>query len=195
MALGINAKKTGRGNNIKDVIKFGCDFALIKLYLHNQGSEALTDQNYGDEICIERKLTTNGKNGTSSFRVLNSRLKKVGVGVKAVRQIVDKLNINVDNPCVVLKQSTAKEFLNSTKTSDKFKFFMQASKLQDYETNMNEARANVYQAKEQQKQTKGAFSQIKERYFECKRQYDALMHAKFSIFQYDIYVFFFCLHI
>ena len=180
MALGINAKKTGRGNNIKDVIKFGEEFAVIKLYLHNKGPERIIEPNYGDEIIIERKLTKNGKNGTSSFKVYNSSLKKVGAGIKAVRQIIDRLNINVDNPCVVLKQSTAKEFLNSTKSSDKFKFFMQASKLSDYASSLNEAKGNVFTAKQQQKQTKGAFSQIKERYFQCKQQYDALINTELS---------------
>ena len=180
MALGINAKKTGRGNNIKDVIKFGKDFAVIRLFLHNKGSERLTEPDYGDEIVIERRLTKNNKNGTSQFKVLNSKLKKVGAGVKAVRQIVDRLNINVDNPCVVLKQSTAKEFLNSTKSADKFKFFMQASKLSDYAKSLDEAKRNVVEARERQKQTKGSFSQIKDRYFQCKQQYEALVQTELS---------------
>ena len=41
MALGSNARKTVRYKSIRDVFKFGCDFALTRLFLHNQGPQAL----------------------------------------------------------------------------------------------------------------------------------------------------------
>ena len=173
MALGTSAKKTMRGNTVRDVIKFNQDFAKIRLFLHNRGPEALRE--YGPEICIERKLSTAGKNGTSSFKVLDSNLKTIGNGMRAVRDIAERLNIHVDNPCVVLKQEAAKQFLNSAKERDKYRFFMQASKLGDFVEVLRESMDNVDIALEQQKQTKESFGIIEQQYKECKRNYDNLI--------------------
>ena len=176
MALGTSAKKTMRGNTVRDVIKFNQDFAKIRLFLHNRGPEALRE--YGPEICIERKLSTAGKNGTSSFKVLDSNLKTIGNGMRSVRDIAERLNIHVDNPCVVLKQEAAKQFLNSAKERDKYRFFMQASKLGDFVEVLRESMDNVDIALEQQKQTKESFGLIEQQYKECKRNYDNLISIK-----------------
>eukprot|EP00485_Elphidium_margaritaceum_P007405 CAMPEP_0202688350 /NCGR_PEP_ID=MMETSP1385-20130828/3874_1 /ASSEMBLY_ACC=CAM_ASM_000861 /TAXON_ID=933848 /ORGANISM="Elphidium margaritaceum" /LENGTH=1206 /DNA_ID=CAMNT_0049343303 /DNA_START=94 /DNA_END=3714 /DNA_ORIENTATION=- len=186
MALGTGAKKSGRGNNLNDVIKFGKERAIIRIHLFNRGAEALPK--YGDEIVIERTITKNKKNGNSTFKVCDSQLHVVAKGARAVREICERLNINVENPCVVLKQSTAKEFLNSTKPADKFKFFMQSSKLGDYQAMLEEAKYNVNVALQQQIQTKGSFTVIKEQFEDCQRQYQHLLNHEAQTKKVEHYV-------
>ena len=152
-------------------------WAKIRLFLHNQGPEAL--DGYGPEIVIERKLSRTAKNGSSTFNVMDSALNSKGKTLKAVRKITSDFNINVANPCVVLKQSTAKQFLNSTKSTDKFKFFMQSSKLGEYESQYEEAARNVYEAREQQKNSKGSFESVKSQFLECQQQYQQLIDNQY----------------
>eukprot|EP01084_Bolivina_argentea_P063628 116131_1 len=117
MALGQNSKKTGRGNKLVDVIQDGKTWSTITLYLYNKGPERL--QEYDSEIIIQRTLKTTPP--YSTFKIIDGRtLKTKSTGLKPVRDIVDKFNLNVDNPCVILNQTVAKRFLNTS--SDKQKF-------------------------------------------------------------------------
>lgn len=153
--------------------------ARIRLYLNNQGPEAI--KGYGPEIVIERKLSKLGNNGVSYFKVMNSALRTQGTGLKAVTAIVDSFNINVTNPCVILKQSIAKQFLTNTNSGDKYKFFVQSSKLADYERQLEEACNNVYQAREQQKNSKGSFKEVKAQFLAAEQQYQQLMDNRYVI--------------
>eukprot|EP01084_Bolivina_argentea_P191334 328669_1 len=171
MALGQNSKKTGRGNKLVDVIQDGKDWSKITLYLYNEGPERLEE--YGSEIIIERRLSKTSRNGYSSFKVIDGRtLKTKATGLKPVRNIADKFNLNVENPCVILKQTVAKKFLNTSSHKDKFKFFMQASKLGNYVNSLQEARVNVESAKDTQRATKGSFVAITKEYWEAKEKLD-----------------------
>merc|ERR1712228_1087978 len=134
----------------------GTDFARIRLFIHNSGAEALPE--YDSEICIERKLTKNAKNGSSTFKILDPRtMKCIKSGLKPVRCLVSALGINVENPCVVLKQ---------------------ASKLDNFEKEHREATANVKIAKQQQKETKGSAAVIRQQFIECKQQFDIMTNMQ-----------------
>eukprot|EP01084_Bolivina_argentea_P284369 487364_1 len=101
-----------------------------------------------------------------------------GKGVKAVQALASKLNLCVNNPCVVLKQTTAKQLLNSTRNTDKFKFFMDASKLGSFEEAMRDAKQQLQEAVTEQRSSKDSFHVIAERYKECKQQYDMLVNKQ-----------------
>ena len=56
------------------------------------------------------------------------------------------LNIQVDNPVSVLNQDAAKTFLNSTNSSDKYRFLMKATKLDYLVTSYNNSLTEKRQA-------------------------------------------------
>ena len=73
-SLGAKASETQR-DNVKDVIKYGKDWSIIKLWINNQGPERLKE--YGKYIIIERPLSApaSGKGGGSSpFSVYDSKI-------------------------------------------------------------------------------------------------------------------------
>ena len=156
-------------------------FASIRLFLYNQGSEALPG--YGSKICIERKIfkCPSKRSGQSGFKVMDEKLRTKGTGVAAVRRINDALQICVENPCVVLKQSVAKDFLNTTSNADKFSFFMAASKLAAVEGAWHMARDNLSVAEDRQKTSMRDFRSIEAKYEIGKKQYDRLIVIELSV--------------
>lgn len=45
--------------------------------------------------------------------------------------ILDQFNIQISNPCSILMQDTARQFLTTSSHKDKYKFFMMATQLKE----------------------------------------------------------------
>jgi len=172
MVLGVTARKTNRGQSVKDVIQYNKDWATIRITLHNTGIEALPD--YGPFIVIERKLSNKGAHGASVFKITDSTGRTIGKNATFVNELCDKLNIYVDNPCVILKQQEAKEFLSTTKGNKKFELFMKSSKLWGFQESLQEAKQNVNDSLRKQKDTNNSFNIVQEQYKRAKNEYDEL---------------------
>nr|XP_048325795.1 structural maintenance of chromosomes protein 6B isoform X2 [Ziziphus jujuba var. spinosa] len=56
--------------------------------------------------------------------------KRVTNKKEELRELVEHLNIDVENPCVIMSQDKSREFLHSGNDKDKFKFFYKATLLQ-----------------------------------------------------------------
>jgi len=70
VGLGGKANMTHRGNSLKGFIKEGCNFCIISITLRNRGTDAYKNEEYGDSILIERRLT---KDGTGSYKIKNQK--------------------------------------------------------------------------------------------------------------------------
>ena len=55
----------------------------------------------------------------------------MGSSRDALTRVTDHFNIDVDNPIVVMSQDSSRQFLHSGKDSDKYKFFVKATLLED----------------------------------------------------------------
>lgn len=76
---------------------------------------------------MERHFTLSG---SSNFRLKNSAGKIISNRKADLEEICDYFALQIDNPMNVLTQDMARQFLNSSTPSDKYKFFMKGTQLE-----------------------------------------------------------------
>ncbi|MCL7045553.1 hypothetical protein MKW94_011082 [Papaver nudicaule] len=127
VAFGQRAKGTQRAAVLKDFIKTGCSYALVRVEIKNQGEAAFKPDIYGNVIIVERQIRDSGNNTTV---LKNHKGVTVGKTKGALKELVEHFNIDVENPCVIMSQDKSREFLHSGNDKDKFKFFYKATFLE-----------------------------------------------------------------
>jgi len=131
IGLGSNAASTKRGlKQLKHFIRTGCDKAVIKITLSNEGENAWKTEDYGSAITFHRELLSSG---SSKFFLRNSRgevMYKDKEARNKSAEILDDFKIYVDNPIIILQQETAKEMLNVEKPDKLYNLFMKVTELE-----------------------------------------------------------------
>ncbi|CAG8672880.1 433_t:CDS:10, partial [Cetraspora pellucida] len=134
VCLGGKANVTNRASNLRSLIREGASVAQVTLKLRNRGADAYRHDMYGDSIIIERRISRDGSNG---YKIKTCGGKVVSGKRDELTAILDHMAIQVDNPMNVLSQDTARQFLHSSSSEDKYKFFMKGTQLtqlsEDYE--------------------------------------------------------------
>ncbi|KAJ1302116.1 hypothetical protein OPQ81_000947 [Rhizoctonia solani] len=138
IALGGRSASTGRGTGLKSFIKEGEGVAEVTITLKNEGLDAYRPDVYGDSIRITRRFTDKG---SSSYIIKGAKDKfkrTISTKREELTNITDHMNLQVDNPVVVLTQDTSRQFLASSKPKDKYQFFLNGTSLtqlsDEYET-------------------------------------------------------------
>nr|XP_020463607.1 structural maintenance of chromosomes protein 6-like isoform X2 [Monopterus albus] len=133
VGLGGKATVTNRGISLKDFVKTGENTADITIRLRNRGPDAYRTDFYGDCIFIEHRISSDGSR-TCKLRSKSGQL--ISNKKEELTYILDHFNIQLDNPVSILNQEMSKQFLHSKSESEKYKFFMKATLLeqmkQDY---------------------------------------------------------------
>lgn len=140
VALGARASDTDRGNSLKGLIMHGKNVARVKVIFKNEGKEAYKPDIYGKRIQIERII----KNvGSSGFSIRNEDGKVVSIKKRTVNEIMDYYGITIGNPMTILTQTEAKTFLAHSDDTEKFKYFMQGTRLQESYDNVSSLEKDV----------------------------------------------------
>ncbi|XP_075717183.1 structural maintenance of chromosomes protein 6 [Rhinoderma darwinii] len=126
VGLGGKAAITNRGSSIKGFVKDGQTSADVSIKLRNRGHDAFKPDVYGESILVQQRLTTDGGR---SYKLKSSSGSLVSSKKEELLSILDHFNIQVDNPVSVLTQEMSKHFLQSKNETDKYKFFMKATQL------------------------------------------------------------------
>eukprot|EP00871_Galdieria_phlegrea_P004882 jgi/Galph1/5395/GphlegSOOS_G4004.1 len=146
LALGSKALSTERGHSLSDLIMQGADYASILVQIKNKAPEENKFDNrycpdvFKDAIIIRRKIL---RNGASEWTLLNGKKEKVTLpktttARQEIERIVQHFNIMVENPTTILPQQKCKELLHSKKEEDLYRLFMEATRLKNYEINLQE---------------------------------------------------------
>ena len=122
------AAKERSDKGMKGFIREGSTQAKVEVSIRNSGQDALEPETYGNVITVERVINSTG---AAPFKVRNQWGKDMGSSRDALTRITDHFNIDVDNPIVVMSQDSSRQFLHSGKDSDKYKFFVKATLLED----------------------------------------------------------------
>jgi len=165
ICLGAGARRTHRARNLKDLIRkeAGQDVqgAKIRVEILNEGSDGYRRDVYGDRIVVERCISRSGYNG---YKLLGADMKEKSRLRKDLDEMLDQLNIQVENPVVVLDQEEAKKFLNG-KAESKYDFFMKATELErmdrHYATTADNIDVLEALSNKQKKDLSGAESEVK----------------------------------
>ncbi|CAE6540561.1 unnamed protein product [Rhizoctonia solani] len=138
IALGGRSASTGRGTGLKSFIKEGEGVAEVTITLKNEGLDAYRPDVYGESIRITRRFTDKGSSSYIIKGVKDKYKKTISSKREELTNITDHMNLQVDNPVVVLTQDTSRQFLASSKPKDKYQFFLNGTSLtqlsDEYET-------------------------------------------------------------
>lgn len=128
LCLGGKATATNRGQALKNFIKEGKDASTLSVKIKNQGHTAFKPELYGRSIVVERHFA---RTGGSGFKLKNEMGKTVSTKRQELEEILDAFALQLDNPMNVLTQDMARQFLNSSSASEKYKFFLKGTHLED----------------------------------------------------------------
>jgi len=137
ICLGAKAGRTHRARNLKELVRkdAACNNAKIRVTLLNGGMDGYHHEIYGNTITVERTIAVRG--GYNGYKLYDEHMKEQSRSKKDLDDMLDKLNIQVENPVAILDQEEAKKFLTG-KSEDKYNFFMKATELEridrSYET-------------------------------------------------------------
>ncbi|KAK3689992.1 hypothetical protein B0T22DRAFT_536776 [Podospora appendiculata] len=127
LCLGGKASSTNRGGSLKSFVKEGRERAVLAVKIKNQGQDAYKPEIYGESIIVERHF---GKNSSSGFRIKSALGQTISTKKQEVEEIVEYYALQVDNPLNVLSQDNARQFLNASTKTQKYKFFIEGVQLQ-----------------------------------------------------------------
>lgn len=127
VGLGGKVQTTNRGSSMKELVKYGKHTATIEIYIKNMGKDAFKHQTYGDCIIVERKIMSSGG---GSYRLKAKDGTVVSTKKDEIIRMLDHFNLQVENPVTVLNQDMSRSFLKSTDPHDLYKFFLEATQLQ-----------------------------------------------------------------
>ncbi|KAK3384767.1 P-loop containing nucleoside triphosphate hydrolase protein [Podospora didyma] len=127
LCLGGKASSTNRGGSLKSFVKEGCERGFLSVKIKNQGQDAYRHDVYGDSIVVERHFS---KTGSSGFKVKTYMGQIISTKKQEVDEIVEYYALQVDNPLNVLSQDNARQFLNASTKTQKYKFFIEGVQLQ-----------------------------------------------------------------
>ena len=106
-------KHIGRFTKPKEFIRKDCNKAVINVTLANTGDNAFKPEEYGETITIQRTITESN----SSYTIKGAKQRDAPTAKKAkdirdeIKRMLDKFQIQVDSPIVILHQEIAKEML------------------------------------------------------------------------------------
>ncbi|KAG9315735.1 P-loop containing nucleoside triphosphate hydrolase protein [Chiua virens] len=173
IALGGKSGSTGRGSGLKAFIREGQHKAEVTIVLKNQGEEAFKPKEYGKSIVIRRTFT---RDGSSSWKIMSKDGTVISNKRDELAAICDHMNIQVDNPMNVLTQDAARQFLNASHPSDKYKFFLRGTQLsqlsEEYDTcllNINQTKKLLHQKKQILPDLRQTFKEATSRFQEASK--------------------------
>lgn len=169
ICLGAGARRTNRARNLKELIREDTtsSCAKIRVTLLNKGDDAYEHDMYGDNITVERTIAKRG--GYNGYRLYDADMVEKSKSKKDLDEMLDKLNIQVENPVAILDQEEAKKFLTG-KSSDKYNFFMKATELERIDASYRNAVEKVEEMEIQSGRLADAIEVDRELVEETKRE-------------------------
>ena len=147
--LGRKANSLERGRSNKFLIKKGKEHAIIRIELNN--FKEFVKEFFGDRIFLERTIR---KEGTSSFKIMNSRNKIYSRKVEDLNHILDFYSVAIGNPLNFLSQDNSKKFLNIVKTNILYELFEKGTELESIHEMHEDALNTILEMEENIERTK-----------------------------------------
>ncbi|KAG7465711.1 hypothetical protein MATL_G00156340 [Megalops atlanticus] len=171
VGLGGKATVTNRGASLKGFVRNGESSADVIIRLRNRGSDAYKGEVYGDCISIEQHITSDGSR-TCKLKSITGHL--VSNKREELTSILDHFNIQVDNPVSILNQEMSKQFLQSKNETDKYKFFMKATLLEQMKRDYIHIKQTKAATSDQVEKQEEALKSLRQEYLQKKEKYESL---------------------
>jgi structural maintenance of chromosomes protein 6 len=141
--------------------------AKIRVTLLNKGDDAFEHDTYGDSITVERTISL--RSGYNGYKLFDQHGHEQSRSKKDLDEMLDKLNIQVENPVAILDQEEAKKFLTG-KASDKYNFFMKATELERIDVSYRNAVEQLEEMDQQAERLQDSAMADKEIMEEAKKE-------------------------
>lgn len=171
----MRASETKRAANVRDLVKNGREKARIAVYIKNEGVNAMDPERFGKYIIVERHIS---RSEQGKYIVKNQQKVVVEKSKELVDRILSHFNIQVDNPCVVLNQEAAREFLKSNNPKDRYNYFLKATLLHSISEKLAEIAARKTELKKELAIRKEMLEDQESRYKKAKDDMDAAEELK-----------------
>ncbi|KAM0675892.1 Structural maintenance of chromosomes protein 6 [Gurleya vavrai] len=172
LLLGERAKNLERGNSFKDLIKTNSSECKISLILSNTVNFHF--EFFGDEIIIERRI-----NEKSNSLFIMNKFKKVWSKKKEdLDVLLNHFSISFRNPLNFLTQEHAKKFLNISKPSVLYEFFMKGTELEINKTLHKEAEEEVLEMNERIEEIKKRNEVVENELLKRKNKIEVISNIK-----------------
>ncbi|XP_063356281.1 structural maintenance of chromosomes protein 6 isoform X2 [Pelmatolapia mariae] len=175
VGLGGKATVTNRGMSLKDFVKTNENTADITVKLRNRGPDAYKKDVYGDSITIEHRLSSDG---CRTCRLKSKSGHLVSNKKEELTAILDHFNIQLDNPVSILSQEMSKQFLHSKSETDKYKFFMKATLLEQMKRDYIHIKHTKTVTRQQVERQEECLKDLKQEFLQKKERYENV--ASFS---------------
>ena len=184
LCLGGKATSTNRGSTLKSFIKTGAEQTTLAVKIKNQGDQAYLPEVYGDSIIVERIFS---RAGTSGFKIKNSDGRIISTKKSDLEDILDALALMMDNPMNVLTQDMARQFLNSSNPSEKYRFFIQGTHLEQLDSDYRVLQESLEMNNQQSQNLDDSAKAALEAYNKAERKAKQADHAASITEKYTFY--------
>ena len=113
---------------------------MLSVKIKNGGIAAYQQEVYGDSIIVERHFS---RSRGSGFKLKSSNGRLISTRKSDLDEICDYYALQIDNPMNVLTQDMARQFLNSSNPSDKYKFFMKGTQLEHLDADYRQMEESI----------------------------------------------------
>lgn len=171
VGLGGKATTTNRGTSLKGFVKYGETSTDIKVKLKNRGNDPYKGDVYGDSICIEHRITSDG---CRTCKIKNKAGHVVSTKKEELTAILDHFGIQVDNPVSVLNQEMSKQFLHSKSEADKYRFFMKATLLEQMKRDYIHIKQTKAVTRDQVERQEECLRDLRQLFLQRKERYERM---------------------
>ncbi|XP_072418093.1 structural maintenance of chromosomes protein 6-like isoform X1 [Chiloscyllium punctatum] len=171
IGLGGKATTTNRGHSTKDFVRTGQNSACISIALRNQGPDAFKPELYGKTIIVEQIISTQG---TRQYRLKSESEHVISRKKEELNMILEQFNIQVDNPVSILNQEMSKLLLKSKSGTEKYKFFMKATRLEQMQEDYSQILQTKTTTREKIAEQDEYLAELKKKVKEMERRYKNL---------------------
>ncbi|XP_016089316.1 structural maintenance of chromosomes protein 6-like [Sinocyclocheilus grahami] len=171
VGLGGKATITNRATSLKGFVKYEESFADIKVKLKNRGNDPYKGDIYGDSICIEHRITSDG---SRTCKIKNKTGHVISTKKEELTAILDHFGIQVDNPVSIINQEMSKQFLHSKSEADKYKFFMKATLLEQMKRDYIHIKQTKALTREQVERQEECLKDLRQLFLQKKERYERL---------------------
>lgn len=119
---------------------------MLSVKIKNAGMAAYQQEVYGNSIIVERHFS---RSGGSGFKLKSASGRLISTRKFDLDEICDYYALQIDNPMNVLTQDMARQFLNSSNPSDKYKFFMKGTQLEHLDADYRQMEESIDQIDDQ----------------------------------------------
>ena len=174
-----DTKSIKRFSRVADFIKKDCSQAVIRVTLSNLGEDAYMPEQFGKSITFQRTIN---ESGSSAYLLRGENnmdvVRKSKTAKEECKRILDRFQIQLDSPIVVLHQDEAKEMLKMESPDRLYSFFEKSTLIKQCFDQYSQAQMEYKRAQATFKVKNRALKELHQEYRKAQAKYDEIQRSE-----------------